>query len=201
MIVVDNDSTPLQSPNASQATHQQGNYFPPLPDQPQASMRNTAKIATVYSDNVPAADEAETKSPIEDADTTTADPGSLTPTLARSEVPQSPLSNPAAVEPKSSPQAEESVATGRRSSFEGQKSNFLLGVPPTNNTRGGSLDIPRPDMKLGEIASLAGGGSALDDGEDTPPASSPAAPASNDATSQTAQTKKSAWNLSWLKKQ
>lgn len=156
--------------------------------------------ATLPDDTAPPA-QTEMERPAEAA-AAGEDPETTTPTLPQAPTVEAPASDAASADLGSDSHLGVPPPSARRASFKDQKINYLLDVPSSSNNRGGSLDIPRPDLKLGEIASLAGNGSALvDDDVDTPPASSPAADDALNASSESAQTKKSAWNLSWLKKQ
>lgn len=187
---------------------QQGNYFPPLPDQPslpdqpqgngEAIVKEASSLtptSLVPADGTALQEEKERIVPSSDIQ------GNTTPTLAV----------PASGEPTAAKEdgtavngnPDTSAPSGRRASFKDSKSNSMLDVPPSSNNRGGSLDIPRPNLHLGDIASGASDGSALDDDDDgTPPANgTPAEAASATSPTTNTQSKKSAWNLSWLKKQ
>lgn len=197
----DNDATPLQSPNTSHGYDQQSNYFPPLPDQPHAATRPAAK-QEASSVNISAAPVSGTSS---DTDRTPSAPEEVqettTPTLAQASPTNA--SDDAPVDDKRDSDSDLAAPTNgaRRASFKEQKTNFLLGVPPTNGNRGGSLDIPRPNLQLGEISSDAKNASAVDDDDATPPPTGPIVSEAPLPSPSTTQTKKSAWNLSWLKKQ
>jgi hypothetical protein len=91
-----------------------------------------------------------------------------------------------------------STQAPRRASFRETKSTTLLAVPVGSKDRGGSLDIPRPNLVLGDL-SAADNGSALDEGDATPPAPDSIGNGSI-SPSGASQSKKSPWNLSWLKK-
>lgn len=194
---LDNDSTPLQSPNASYPYQQQGNYFPPLPDQPQGNGKTDVEETTNVTPTTSTPTNGTAAYNGTDEASKAEAQGSTTPTLA-----ELPSSEASAQDGGLSIEDKMVTATppGRRASFKDSKSNSILGVPPSNNARGGSLDIPRPNLQLGDIST--DDNSAVDDGDDgTPPAVASPSEAASTPAQTTTQSKKSAWNLSWLKKQ
>lgn len=194
----DSDKTPLQSPNTSYNSQQQGNYFPPLPDQPQSFSRNGSKPSPHNDKGSRSADNSVSDREEENAASPSGEVSVTTPTVSNADPAEMVMPKLVTNGSTSDSPLIAAAPTGRRASFKDPTTQSLLGVPAPGTNRAGSLDIPRPDMKIGDIASVSGAGSALDDGEDgTPPAGSPAATTSEENT----QAKKSAWNLSWLKKQ
>lgn len=179
---------------SGQHAQQQTNYFPAMSRQNvQPEEVNTAG-SHVHANNATIAQSVESEDVSNDDDAQAVTP-------KQSEHPQ--LESAQVVE-QLPPNAEDTLnvpSTARRASFKDTKTASLLGVPPTNTNRGGSLDIPRPNMQIGEITTDIENGSALvDDDAASPPATETSMASASGSVQHASQTKKSPWNLSWLKK-
>ena len=195
------DSTPLQSPNLTNM--QPGNYFPvimapqiissyrhlqpeSLHEQAQQLYESdSSNITENFGKNTAEAECVQPDMPVAEANT----PTITTPDISETTTPDETI-----------------LVSGpiRRASFQNvTKASSTLDVPiATSINRGASFDIPRPTLDLGGYIEESRNTSALSEEEGESPEAPPifTSTGKNDKSAATQQSKKSPWNIPWLKK-